>query len=202
MLMAGLSVTLLIVSNIAATKLIDFFGVMVDGGIVSFPLAFVLADVIMEIYGARRARYIIYVSFLMNVLAALILWLVQVLPAGSGWENQAAYEAVIGFLPRVVVGSLVSYLVSELLNVAVFAKIRAMTGKKWLWMRTLGSSVAANAVNSLVFCGIVFIGVVNAVEWWQMVGVGFSVMMVCEVVLTPVTYGAVRVVRKVVGEKC
>jgi uncharacterized integral membrane protein (TIGR00697 family) len=192
---AGLSVGLLVVSNVAATKLVNFFGVMVDGGIVSFPLAFVLADVIVEVYGARRARYIIYVGFLVNLVAVMMLGLVQVLPAGAGWGYQEDFEHVLGFLPRVVAGSLVSYLVSELLNVAVFGRIRRATGAKWLWARTLGSSVVANVVNSLVFCGVVFVGVVTGAEWWGMVGVSCGLMIFFEVVLTPVTYLGVRWLR-------
>lgn len=109
-----LSVVLLIVSNIAATKLWDFFGIAVlDGGILTFPLVFVLSDVILEIWGEKRARYIIICGFLLNLLAVGFLGLVQVLPAGTGWENQGAYEAILGFLPRVVLGSLVSYLVAH-----------------------------------------------------------------------------------------
>jgi hypothetical protein len=193
----GLSVALLIISNITATKLVDFWGVMIDGGIVSFPLAFVLADVVMEIYGAKKARYIVYTSFMMNALAVLLIWLVGMLPAGGGWVNQDAYSTILGFFPRVVLGSLVAYLLSKLVNIAVFAKIRAVTGKKWLWMRTLGSSVVANIVNSLVFCGIVFAGVVSPIEWWQMVGLSCGLMMLAEIALTPVTYGAVGLMRRV-----
>ena len=192
----GASVALLLISNIAATKLIDVFGLVVDGGIVSFPLAFVLGDVVMEIYGARKAKYIIYTSFAMNLLAAGVFYLVQVLPAGAGWEGQGAYEQIIGFMPRVVAGSLVSYLVAQMLNVAVFDKIRERTGEKWLWLRTLGSSVVANLANSLVFCGVVFWGVVTPGEWWGMVGVSVAVMMICEMALTPVTYGVVKWMRK------
>lgn len=198
--MASLSVVLLVVSNLAATKLWDFFGIAVlDGGILSFPFAFVLSDTILEIWGERRARYVIWCGFILNLLVVGFLGLVQILPAGTGWENQAAYEAVLGFLPRVVLGSLVSYLVAQLLNVLVFMRIRKVTGRKWLWVRSLGSSVVANVMNSLVFCGIVFSGMVDVGAWWAMVGTSCSIMILCEMVLQPVNYLVVRWMRELVS---
>ncbi len=193
---ATLSVSLLIISNIAATKLWDFFGVaMLDGGMISFPIAFVLSDVILEIWGKKKAKFIVWTGFLMNLLAALIFYIVQVLPAGSGWENQGAYEAILGFMPRVVLASLSSYLVAQLLNVFVFVKIKEKTGEKWLWMRSLGSSLLANIVNSLIFCGIAFGGVVSIGEWWAMVLTSCGIMIVLEVVLTPLNYAVVKTMR-------
>jgi uncharacterized integral membrane protein (TIGR00697 family) len=198
---ACLSVALLIVSNIAAVKLWDFFGVaMLDGGILSFPLVFVLSDVILEIWGKRRAQYIIWCGFLLNLLTVGFLVAVQMLPAGPGWEHQAAYEAILGFLPRVVLGSLVSYLVAQLLNILVFVKIRERTGSKLLWVRSLGSSVVANLANSLVFCGIVFGGVISVSEWWAMVATSVGLMILGETILTPLNYFVVGKMRKLVGE--
>ncbi|MDR3298165.1 MAG: queuosine precursor transporter [Candidatus Nomurabacteria bacterium] len=198
---ACLSVVLLIISNIAATKLWNFFGIaMLDGGILSFPLAFVLADAILEIWGKPKAQYIIWCGFVLNIIAVGFLGLVQILPAGEGWENQGAYEAILGFLPRVVMGSLISYLVAQLLNVAVFVRIRKITGQKWLWLRSLGSSVVANIANSLVFCGVVFSGVVDTGAWWSMVGTSCTIMILCEIVLQPVNYFVVGRIRRIVPE--
>ena len=199
---ACLSVVLLIVSNLAATKLWDFFGIAVlDGGILSFPFAFVLSDMILEIWGKKKAKYIIWCGFILNLLAVGFLALVQVLPAGEGWNHQIAYEVILGFLPRVVVASLASYIVAQLLNVAVFVRIRKMTGKKWLWMRSLGSSVVANIANSLVFCGIAFGGTIDAGAWWGMVGTSCGLMILFEAVLQPVNYSVVAVMRRLVPEK-
>ena len=196
---ACLSVVLLIVSNLTATKLWDFFGVaMLDGGILSFPLAFVLSDVILEIWGKRKAQYVVWCGFLMNLILVGFLVAVQMLPAGAEWEHQAAYEAILGFMPRIVLGSLVAYLVAQLLNIVVFVKIRERTGVRLLWLRSLGSSVVANLVNSLVFCGIVFGGVISMGEWWAMVGVSCGLMILGEIILTPITYYAVKKMRKLV----
>ena len=198
---ACLSVVLLIVSNIAAVKLWDFFGVaMLDGGILSFPLVFVLSDMILELWGKRRAQYIIWCGFLLNLVAVGFLLAVQALPAGAEWGHQTAYEAILGFLPRVVLGSLVSYLVAQMLNVTVFVKIRERTGRRLYWVRSLGSSVIANIANSLVFCGIVFGGVISMGEWWAMVRVSCSLMILCEIILTPLNYLVVGKMRKIVGE--
>lgn len=199
---ACLSVTLLLVSNIAAVKLWDFGGLAVlDGGMIAFPLTFVLADVMVEIWGERRARFVVWCGFFMCLVMTAILGVVQILPPGIGWQHQAAYEATLGFLPRVVLGSLVSYLVAQLLNITAFVKIRQWTGQKKLWVRMLGSSLVANLVNSLVFCGIVFGGVISVSSWWAMVMVSCTLMVVGEAVLTPVAYWVVGKMRRLVDSR-
>jgi uncharacterized integral membrane protein (TIGR00697 family) len=191
LLAVGASVTILIVSNLAATKLWNFFGVMLDGGIIVFPLAFLLGDLVLEIFGEKRAKVIIWVAFLMNAFVAVVLLVVQALPPGEGWGYQSDYEHILGFLPRVVVGSLVSYLASQLVNVRVFMRILAKTGEKWYFVRAIGSSIVGNIVNSLVFCGIAFGGVVSAEEWWGMVGTGCTIMILGEAILMPISYAII-----------
>lgn len=193
----GLSVAILIVSNLAATKLWNFFGVMLDGGIITFPLSFLLGDLIIEIMGERRAKWIIWISFLMNALVVGVLLLVQILPPGEGWGYQNDYENILGFMPRVVLASLASYLIAQLLNVRVFMKIRGQTGEKWYALRALGSSVIANIANSLVFCGIAFSGVVTGAEWWAMVGTSCGLMVVGETILIPISYLVIKTVKNV-----
>lgn len=188
---------ILIVSNLAATKLWNFFGVMLDGGIITFPLSFLLGDLIIELMGEKRAKWVIWVSFLMNAFVVAVLLVVQVLPPGDGWTYQSDYEHILGFMPRVVLASLASYLVAQLLNVRVFMKIRGRTGEKWYAARALGSSVVANVANSLVFCGIAFAGVVTAGEWWAMVGTSCGLMILGETVLIPVSYLVIGKVKDV-----
>jgi uncharacterized integral membrane protein (TIGR00697 family) len=197
----ALSVTILIASNIASTKLFDFFGtgLVWDGGAVLFPLSYVLGDVITEIYGFRAARKIIFVTFAMNLLVVLALFAVQVLPPGPGWENQAAYEAIIGFMPRLVAGSLIAYLIGQLVNASVFAKIKVATKGRKLWLRALGSSFVGDLLDTVIFVSIAFYGVISTGQFVGLIGIAYVTKLAGETVLLPVTYRAVKFMKKVTG---
>jgi uncharacterized integral membrane protein (TIGR00697 family) len=199
MVVVALSVTILIASNIASTKLFDFFGtgLVWDGGAILFPLSYVLGDVITEIYGFKTARKIIFVTFAMNLLVVLALFVVQILPPGPGWENQAAYEAIIGFMPRLVAGSLIAYLVGQLVNAFVFAKIKVATKGRKLWLRALGSSFVGDLLDTVIFVGIAFYGVISTGQFVGLIGIAYATKLVGETVLLPVTYRVVRFMKKV-----
>jgi uncharacterized integral membrane protein (TIGR00697 family) len=202
----ALSVTILIVSNIASTKLFSFFGtgLVWDGGAVLFPLSYVLGDVITEIYGFRTARRIIITSLAMNVVAVVALWIVQILPPGSGWDNQAAYEVIIGFVPRLVAGSIVAYFFGLVLNAYVFAKIKAKTataGGGALWWRALASSLVGDLVDTIIFTTVAFLGVISTGQFIGLILIAYGSKILGEVVLLPVTYAVVRWMKKVTGEE-
>ncbi|MCL2451358.1 queuosine precursor transporter [Candidatus Saccharibacteria bacterium] len=202
MIVVALSVTVLIVSNIASTKLFDFFGtgLVWDGGAILFPLAYVLGDVVVEIYGFKVARKIVLVTFAMNLLAVLALWIVQILPPGVGWGNQAAYEAIIGFMPRLVAGSLVAYAVGQIANAFVFAKIKVATKGRRLWLRALGSSLVGNLIDTLIFVSVAFYGVISPVQFVGLICIAYATKMIGETLLLPVTYRAVKFMKKVTGD--
>ncbi len=105
------SACFLLLSNIGATKLIEFGPILTDGGAILFPLTYILGDVLTEVYGLRGARRAIIAGFAVSVLAALTFWLVQIAPPAADWPNQAAFEAVLGFVPRIVLASICGYLV-------------------------------------------------------------------------------------------
>jgi len=203
MIVVALSVTVLIVSNIASTKLFDFFGtgLVWDGGAVLFPLAYVLSDVITEIYGFQVARRIVFVTFAMNLLAVLILWIVQILPPGVGWDNQAAYEAIIGFMPRLVAGSLAAYTVGQITNAFVFAKIKVATRGRKLWLRALGSSVVGDLVDAVIFVTVAFGGVISTKQLFGLIGIAYVTTLLGETVLLPVTYQVVKFMKKITGDE-
>jgi uncharacterized integral membrane protein (TIGR00697 family) len=198
----ALSVTILIVSNIASTKLFDFFGtgLVWDGGAILFPLSYVLGDVIVEVYGFKTARKIVLVTFAMNLLAVLALFVVQLLPPGPGWENQAAYEAIIGFMPRLVAGSLIAYVVGQILNAFVFVKIKAATKGRRLWLRALGSSFIGDFVDTVIFTTIAFYGVISTTQFIGLICIAYLTKLIGETMLLPVTYKAAKFMKKVAGE--
>ena len=147
--LVGVFVGILLISNIAAVKLIAFGAIITDGGAFLFPLAYVVGDVLSEVYGFKAARKAIILGFCMSALASLVFWLVQISPSAAGWENQAALEAILGFVPRIVVASLCGYLVGQLLNSYVLVWIKERTREKALWLRLIGSTVVGEFAATL-----------------------------------------------------
>lgn len=196
----ALSSGILLISNLVATKLWDLFGVAVDGGIVIFPLSYILGDVIVEIFGQKSARNVIFAGFFLNILAVAIFMLVGILPPYAGWEGQEAYMQILGFVPRIVVGSLLAYIASQLLNNFVFEKIRAKTGKKHLFVRSIGSSLLARLVDSGIFETVAFFGVLSGKEFLAQAAFAYFAGMVFEVILTPLTYLVVGAAKRVIGD--
>lgn len=194
--MTALSVLVLVVANIVSVKLWDFAGIAVDGGIVIFPLSYILGDLMMEIYGKKMANYVVFLSFGMDVLVTLIILVVGCLPAYPGWGGQAAYEAILGFTPRIMLGSLVAYLVSELMNNVVFEKIKRVTGEGKLWLRLLGSSAVARVADTVIFETVAFFGVLSAGEFILQAGFAYVAGFALEIILTPVTYWLVGKLKK------
>lgn len=190
----------LLIANVAATKL---FAVSVgpahlifDGGAILFPLTYVLGDVIAEVYGFTRARGVIVIGFALSALAALTFWIVQFLPPAADYANQEAFEAVLGFVPRIVVASLLAYLVGQLLNAYVLVAIKRRWGERHLWVRLLGSSVVGEAADTLVFCTIAFYGILVGPEFLNYLLVGYFYKLGAEILFLPATYPLVAWARR------
>ena len=192
----GVFVGVLLISNIGATKLIAFGPLITDGGAFLFPLAYIIGDVLSEVYGFRAARRAILVGFAMSVVAALTFWLVQISPPADGYENQEAFEAVLGFVPRIVLASIAGYLVGQLLNAYVLVKIKERTRERALWLRLIGSTAVGELADTVVFCTIAFYGVITGAEFVTYVVVGYLYKTLLEVVLLPVTYPVIGWVKR------
>jgi uncharacterized integral membrane protein (TIGR00697 family) len=189
-------VGLLLISNIGAVKLIAFGPVITDGGAFLFPLTYIAGDVLSEVYGLRAARKAILIGFAMSILAALTFWLVQLSPPAADWPNQAAFESVLGFVPRIVLASVCGFLVGQLLNAYVLVKIKERTKEKILWLRLIGSTAVGEFADTLVFCTIAFYGVITGAEFWNYVVVGYVYKTLLEVVLLPITYRVIAAVKR------
>ena len=198
---AVLAAGILLISNLVATKLWEFCGIAVDGGIILFPFSYVLGDVIVEIFGRKKANRIVWTSLGLNVLAVGVFMIVGALPPYPGWEGQDAYMQILGFVPRIVTASLVAYVASQLLNNLVFEKIKQKTGKKWLGLRAIVSSVLGRAVDSAIFETIAFIGVLSFGEFIGQATFAYFAGMTLEVLLIPITYLAVGGARKWLSSK-
>lgn len=206
---------LLLISNVAATKLIAFgpdvsagglqlLPLVTDGGAVLFPLTYVLGDVLAEVYGFRRARRAIWVGFGLAALMSACFALVDLAPASADWPYGDAWHTVLGFVPRIVIASLLGYLAGQMLNALVLVRIRARTGPKHLWARLLGSTLVGEFADTVVFCTIAF-GPLGALlggdsipldALLNYIVVGFVWKVLVEAACLPVTYRVISFVRR------
>jgi uncharacterized integral membrane protein (TIGR00697 family) len=161
-------VTTLIISNIIAVKLITVFGRTLPAAVILFPIAYIFGDVLTEVYGYARARQAIWIGFACNLLAVFAIWFAGLLPADALWtagiynspeEATTAYKAILGFTPRLLLASFTAYLVGEFLNALVLAKLKIATQGKYLWVRTIASTLVGQGVDSAVFISIAFVGI-------------------------------------------
>ena len=194
-LISAVFVSLLVISNIGAVKLISVGPLILDGGAFLFPLVYITGDVLSEVYGFKAARKTIFIGFAMAILAAITFWLVQLSPPGGGWDNQNAYEAILGFVPRIVLASVCGFLVGQLLNSYVLVKIKSRTNEGSLWIRLIGSTVVGELADTLVFCTIAFYGIITGRDFWNYVIVGYIYKTLLEVVLLPITYRVIAHVK-------
>lgn len=189
-------VALLVISNVGATKLISFGPLILDGGAFLFPLVYITGDVLSEVYGFVAARKTILLGFAMAVLSALTFLAVQISPSAPGWENQAAFESILGFVPRIVVASVCGYLLGQMLNSYVLVSIKKRTKEGKLWFRLIGSTVVGEFADTLAFCTIAFYGILTGADFVNYVVVGYIYKTLLEVVLLPITYRVIAYVKK------
>ena len=197
---------LLLISNIAATKTITVVdglpaflggGIFTDGGAILFPLTYIVGDVLAEVYGLRQAKRAIWVGFALAAIASLTFLAVGAAPPGPGYENQEAFLAVLGFVPRIVLASLAGYLVGQFLNAYVVVKVKERTKERHLWVRLLGSTVVGELADTMLFCFIAFVGVFPT--WSGLISyaiAGYFYKVIVEVIMLPVTYAVIRAIKK------
>jgi uncharacterized integral membrane protein (TIGR00697 family) len=193
-IIAAVFVALLLLSNISAVKLIEFGPLITDGGLFLFPLVYVAGDILTEVYGFKAARRVIYTGFAVGVLAAFTYWLVQIAPPASSWENQTAFESILGFVPQIVVASVLAFLAGQLLNSWVLVKIKEKTKEKKLWLRLIGSTAVGELADTIVFTFIASLGRLSFDEFLNYLVVGYLYKTLIEVLLLPITY---RIISKV-----
>lgn len=193
-------VAFLLLSNICATKLIGVnlgpWRLVFDGGAILFPFTYILGDLLSEVYGFRSARRVIFTGFAVQFIASLTFYLVQKAPADASYENQEAFAAVLGQVPRFVAASLLGYLAGQLLNSFVLVRLKERYGEGRLWARLLGSTVVGEAADSVVFCVIAWVGVVDWVTIINLTLVGFLYKVGVEAVFLPLTYSVVKFVKQ------
>jgi uncharacterized integral membrane protein (TIGR00697 family) len=192
LLVVALFVTCLVAANIIAVKLVDVFGLILPAGVIIFPVSYILGDVLTEVYGYRQARRVIWLGFLCNLLVVAAIVAAQALPAASFWDGQAAYERILGYTPRILAASFVAYLFGEFANSFVLAKMKIASGGRWLWSRTIGSTLVGQGLDSMVFMTLAFFGTIPAAGLASAIFTQWLAKCAYEAAATPLTYLAVN----------
>lgn len=190
-LVTAIFVTCLITANITAVKLVGIFGLVLPAAVIIFPISYIFGDVLTEVYGYRQARRVIWLGFFCNLIAVVAIWVGQILPAASFWDGQAAYEHILGYTPRLLIASFLAYLVGEFVNSFVLAKMKIATGGRWLWTRTIGSTLVGQGLDSLVFITLAFAGTIPLTALASAIVTQWLAKSVYEAAVTPLTYRVV-----------
>jgi len=191
---AAIFVTCLITANIIAVKMISLGPIVLPAAIIIFPLSYIFGDILTEVYGFRQARRIIWLGFFCNLIFVIFAWLGQILPPASFWEGQAAYESILGYAPRLLIASFAGYLVGEFANSFIMAKMKILTKGRWLWTRTIGSTIVGQGLDTSAFITIAFIGtpsfmlIMILYHWLAKTGI--------EAIATPFTYAIVNFLKR------
>jgi queuosine precursor transporter len=208
-LVTALFVTTLVVSNIIAVKLVNFFGLFVPAAVILFPIAYIFGDVLTEVYGYARARQVIWTGFFCNLIAVIAIWLSGQLPTAPFWSlvgfstpesAQQAYQAILGFTPRLLASSFAAYLIGEFLNSIVLAKLKVTTTGRFLWIRTILSTIIGEGADSAVFITFSFAGIIPTNGLMQAILSQWFVKVAYEILATPLTYIVVNSLKRAEGE--
>jgi uncharacterized integral membrane protein (TIGR00697 family) len=187
-LIMALFVAVLLISNVASSKILQLGAFTFDGGTILFPISYIFGDILTEVYGYRRSRRVIWVGFACAGLMAGIFALVGALPPAEGWGNQEAYLAILGTTPRIVAGSLIAYFVGEFSNSYTLAKMKILTQGRWLWTRTIASTLVGEGVDTVLFVTIAFAGTLPWPLFWSIIASNYVFKCSLEAAMTPITY--------------
>jgi hypothetical protein len=196
LLLFALFIVCLLVSNIIAGKLIFVFGMVLPSAVIIFPITYFLGDVFTEVYGFRKTRIVIWSGFAANVLMSAFFLVAVVLPFPPFFKDQEAYAKVLGLTPRIVAASLVAYWAGEFANSVTLSALKRVTKGRYLWTRTICSTIVGQGLDTALFICISFVGSVPNAVLFQMVLAQYAFKVTYEAVLTPVTYLVVRRVKK------
>jgi uncharacterized integral membrane protein (TIGR00697 family) len=195
-ILVALFVAVLLISNIASTKILILWKFTFDGGTILFPLSYIFGDILTEVYGFRRSRRVIWLGFISALLMSLVLYVVQILPPASDWPNQKAFETLLGFVPRIVLASLIAYFMGEFSNSVTLSLLKIRTKGKYLCVRTIVSTIIGEGIDTIVFCMVAFYGVLPDNLLWAVILSNYIFKCSVEILFTPLTYLVVSFLKK------
>jgi queuosine precursor transporter len=161
-----------------------------------FPLSYIFGDILTEVYGYKKSRHVIWLGFFAAIMMSLVFILVGKLPPAAGWENQDAYDKILGLTPRIVVASLLAYFCGGFSNSFVLAKMKILTKGKWLWTRTIGSTIVGEFFDSLIFVMIAFAGILPGSLIFTLIVSNYIFKTSVEILFTPFTYKVINFLKK------
>ncbi len=194
LVICALFVTCIITANTIVVKFSSFFGQILPAAVVMFPLSYIFGDILTEVYGYKVARRIIWLGFFCNLVFVFFAWIGQILPSASFWQGQNAYEAILGYTPRLLGASFLGYLAGEFTNSFILAKMKVLTGGRCLWSRTIASTSVGQGLDTAIFITLAFIGtpsflpVIILYHWLAKVAI--------EAAATPLTYAVVNSLKR------
>lgn len=195
-LITGLFVAVLLISNIASSKIVALGPWTFDGGTILFPISYIFGDVLTEVYGYRKSRQVIWIGFGCALLMTVVLALVGYLPSASEWQNQEAYNSILGATPRIVAGSLIAYFAGEFSNSFILAKMKILTKGRWLFTRTIGSTLVGEGIDTLIFVLVAFGGIYSTSTIMAIIVFNYIFKVGFETIVTPLTYAAINYLKK------
>ncbi len=187
-------VTCLITANTIAVKVISLGPVFLPAAIFVFPLSYIFGDILTEVYGYRWTRKVIWLGFIANLIFVAFVWVGQILPPAPFWEGQKAYESILGYTPRLLAASFLGYLAGEFVNSFIMAKMKILTQGRWLWSRTIGSTIVGQGLDTSIFITLAFIGTPSFMP--AMILYHWLAKTAIEALATPLTYAMVNFLKK------
>jgi uncharacterized integral membrane protein (TIGR00697 family) len=198
-IISGIFVAVLLIANTVATKLFALGPFIFTGAILVFPISYIFGDILTEVYGYSRSRRVIWTGLACLIFMSVVYWIVGLLPSAPGWQNQSAYNLILGIVPRIAFASIIAYFAGEFSNSYVLSKFKILTKGKHLWTRTIGSTVVGEAVDSILFVLIAFFGVFQINILVAAIFSAYFFKVIYEVIATPVTYLIVRKLKEAEG---
>ena len=200
LVMAAFVTVLLCANLIGASKVATLFGFTFGAGVLFFPISYIFGDVLTEVYGYARSRRVVWAGFGALVFAAVMSLVILAFPPAPTWPHQEAFETVFGNTWRIALASMFAYLCGEFCNSFVLAKMKIRTAGRFLWMRTIGSTLVGEAVDSLIFYPLAFAGVWPRKQVIAVMMSNYALKVGWEVVNTPITYRVVNFLKRVEHE--
>jgi queuosine precursor transporter len=193
-IISSLFVTCLITANVIAVKFVSFGFISLPAAIFVFPLSYIFGDVLTEVYGYSTARRVIWLGFICNLVFVFFVWIGQIMPSASFWEEQQSYTAILGYTPRLLLASFLGYMVGEFSNSFILSKMKILTRGRWLWTRTISSTIIGEGLDSCIFLTVAFIGTTSFMPLFILYH--WLAKVIIEVVATPLTYAVVGWLKK------
>ncbi len=192
-------VAVLMISNTTAGKLIEVGPLAVSAALIIFPLSYILGDVLTEVYGYRAARKVVWSGFAALALMSLAYWIIQILPGAAFWENQGAYDVILGAVPRITLASMIAYFCGEFVNSYVLSRMKVWMNGKQLWMRTIASTIAGEGIDTVLFMFVAFAGLLPLSAILILIVSEYVIKVAYEVAATPLTYKVIAWLKRKEG---